>query len=54
MACVTSVKLGRLFCFSVSDLALEESQELREKYEAEVACRKKAEEYATQVIIIVT
>ena len=30
-------------------MALEESKDLREKYEAEVACRKKAEEYATQV-----
>jgi len=33
----------------VSDMALEESKELRKKYEAEVACRKKAEEYASQV-----
>ena len=41
--------MGDVYSIVVSVMALDEFQDLRKKYDAEVELRKKAEQYATQV-----
>ena len=41
--------MGDIYSIVVSVMALDEFQDLRKKYDAEVELRKKAEQYATQV-----
>ena len=44
-----SLTMGDVYSIVVSVMALDEFQDLRKKYDAEVELRKKAEQYATQV-----